>query len=211
MTPISARSACISITSFLSMIALNVVATTTAGAQTVVDILPAPSSAWGLEYHNGSLWVGDDGDGFIYEVDPANGNILSTLPTPYDENNITFGANHGVAWDGSGFWVAGDFNKDFLYKVSLAGAFLDTIPSPTDAVGGLSWDGTNLLVTSYFPNASAGILIVDPADGTVLGPTVPTQGAQPFGIAYDNSDGSVWNGMDDNDGGRGADLESRSL
>lgn len=169
-------------------------------AQTVVDILPAPASAWGLEYHDGSLWVGDDGDGFIKEIDPADGTVLSTLPSPYDQNHITFGANHGVAWDGSGFWVAGDFGKDFLYKVDLSGAFTDTIPTPTDAVGGLGWNGTHLLVTTYFPNATAGILVVDPADGSIVGSTIPTQGAQPFGIVYDGGSGTLWNGMDDNDG-----------
>lgn len=172
-----------------------------AQAQTVVDILPAPSSgAWGLEFIDGFLYVGDDSDGFIFKVDPADGSVLETLPTPYDTDHIAFGANHGVTFDGTHLWVAGDFNKDWIYELDLTGATLDSIPTPTDAVGGLSWDGTNLLVTSYFPNAEAGILIVDPSDGTVLGSTIPTQGTQPFGIAYDTSDGSVWNGMDDNDG-----------
>ncbi len=185
-----------------TMLTLAITATLApiAVAQTIVDVLPTTNGAWGLEYHDGFLWVGDDTDGFIKKVDPADGTILETLPTPYDENTISFGANHGVAWDGSGFWVAGDFGKDFLYKVSPAGAFVDTIPTPTDAVGGLSFDGTNLLVTSYFPNAEAGILIVDPADGSILGSTIPTQGDQPFGIDYDPMDGNYWNGMDDNDG-----------
>ena len=168
-------------------------------AQSVVDILPTTTGAWGLEYEGGFLWVGDDTDGFIKQVDPANGNVLATLPTPYDQNHIASGANHGVAWDGSGFWVGGDYGKDFLYKVSMAGAFLDTIPTPTDAVGGLSWNGAELIVTTYYPNASAGILRVDPSDGAILG-TIPTQGTQPYGIAYDADSATYWNGMDDLEG-----------
>ncbi len=168
-------------------------------AQSVVDILPAPIGAWGLDYHDGALWVGDDRDGFIYKVDPTDGSILDVLSTPYDENHISFGANHGVTWDGSGFWVAGDYGKDWLYKVNINGTPLDTIPTPTDAVGGLSWDGTVLAVSSYYPNGSAGILKVDPSDGSVLG-SIPSQGAQPFGVEYDPNDDTVWNSMDDNDG-----------
>lgn len=169
-------------------------------AQTVVDVLTAPDYAWGLDYHDGYLWVGDDVDGYIHQIDPADGSEVGTIATPYDQDHIAYGANHGVAWDGSGFWVAGDYGKAWLYKVSITGAPLDTIPSPTDAVGGLHWDGTYLLVTTYYPNPSAGILKVDPSDGTVVGPTIPTQGAQPYGIFYDSSDGTLWNGMDDNDG-----------
>lgn len=178
---------------------LTCLVVTPAAAQTVVDIFPTTTGAWGLEYADGFLWVGDDTDGFIKKVDPANGAILATLPTPYDQNHIANGANHGVAWDGSGFWVAGDFGKDFLYKVALNGAFLDTIPTPTEAVGGLSWNGTHLVVTSYYPNPSAAILLVDPADGSIDG-TIPAQGTQPYGIAWDSISGTYWNGTDDLEG-----------
>lgn len=172
---------------------------TLAVAQTVVDILPAPSSAWGLAYEDGFLWVGEDGDGFIRKVDPADGTILGTIGTPYDTNHIAFGANHGVAWDGAAFWVAGDFGKDWLYRVDMAGTTLDSIPTPTDAVGGLAWDGTQLLVSSYFPNAGAAILVVDSSSGAVTD-TIPVQGTQPYGVVFDGGTASVWNSMDDNDG-----------
>ena len=43
---------------------------TLASGQSVVDILPAPPGAWGLSYHDGFLWLGDDRDGFIYQIDP---------------------------------------------------------------------------------------------------------------------------------------------
>jgi outer membrane protein assembly factor BamB len=171
-----------------------------ASAQTVVNVLPATSSAWGLEYHDGYLWAGDDGDGYIRKIDPANGAVLETLPTPYDENHISYGANHGVAWDGSGFWVAGDYGKDWLYKIGPTGAFLDTLTTPADAIGGLSWDGTYLLVSRYYPNNLADVLQIDTSDGTIVGAPIPTQGQQPFGIAYDNADQTIWNGQDDNDG-----------
>ncbi len=169
-------------------------------SQTVVDVLPATDGAWGIDYHDGYLWVGDDLDGFLRKVDPADGSILDVLPTPYDENHISYGANHGASWDGSGFWVAGDYGKDWLYKVAIDGAFLDTLASPADAVGGLGFDGTYLLVTRYYPNDQADILKIDTATGAVVGDPIPTPGQQPFGIAYDASDATVWNGMDDNDG-----------
>ena len=172
----------------------------TSNAQTVVDVLPASNGAWGLEYHDGFLWQGNDSDGYVYKIDPADGSVVGTIGTPYDQDTIPFGANHGVAWDGTGLWIAGDFNKDWLYKIDLTGATLDSLATPTDAVGGLSFDGSLLLVTTYFPNETAGIIRFDPVTGTQVGATIPTLGAQPFGVAYDASDGTVWNGMDDNDG-----------
>ncbi len=182
-----------------ALAAATIALATSAPSQTVVNIIDATSGAWGLDYHDGFLWQGDDSDGFIYKLDPADGTVLDVLPSPYDENHISFGANHGVTWDGSSFWVAGDFGKDWIYELDAAGATLDSIPSPTDAVGGLSWDGTNLLVSRYYPNDQADVLVVDPADGTILN-TIPSPGLQPFGIAYDGSDGTIWNGMDDIDG-----------
>ena len=184
----------------LSLAFIGLVLVPTAMSQTVVNVLPATDGAWGLDYHDDHLWLGDDRDGFLRKIDPADGAILAVLPTPYDENHISYGANHGVAWDGSGFWVAGDYGKDWLYKVAIDGAFLDTLATPADAIGGLSFDGTYLLVTRYYPNDQADILRVDPATGAIVGAPIPTQGQQPFGIAYDTSDDTIWNGMDDNDG-----------
>ncbi len=169
-------------------------------SQTVVNVLPATNGAWGVEYHDGFLWVGDDMDGFIRKVDPATGAVISLLPTPYDENHISYGANHGVSWDGSGFWVAGDYGKDWLYKVAVDGTFLDTLATPADAIGGLSFDGTYLLVSRYYPNSEADILQIDTSDGSVVGAPIPTQGQQPFGVVYNFDDMTLWNNQDDNDG-----------
>ena len=84
--------------------------------------------------------------GFIYKISPIDGAILDILASPYDQNTIAFGANHGVVWADSTIWVAGDFGKDWLYEVDPTGAILDSIPSPTDAVGGLGGDGSLLLI-----------------------------------------------------------------
>ncbi len=184
---------------FVTAVVVALLAPAALAAHSVINILPAPYRAWGLEYHDDFLWVGDDFDGYIYKIDPSDGSVLDIISTPYDENHISSGANHGVTWDGTGFWVAGDYGKDWLYKVDATGSPLDTIPAPTAAVGGLSWDGARLVVTSYHPDGSAGILKVDPVGGSILG-SIPTQGTQPFGVAYVPGEDAAWNTMDDNDG-----------
>ena len=70
---------------FTALLLLGLLVPVTAMGQTVVNVLPATDGAWGLDYHDGYLWLGDDLDGFVRKVDPADGAILDVIPTPYDE------------------------------------------------------------------------------------------------------------------------------
>tara|TARA_B100000315_G_scaffold259407_1_gene315357 strand:- start:15140 stop:18094 length:2955 start_codon:yes stop_codon:yes gene_type:complete len=168
-------------------------------AQSVVQVIPAPVSAWGIDYQEGTLYVGSDSDGFLYSIDPSDGTVLSIISTPLDEDHQQYGSNHGVVWDGSGFWITEDYTTSgaTLYKIDLNGNVLQELPASTSAVGDLGWDGQYLLVTSYYPNNTAEIRKIDPNTGDIIA-TVPVQGHQPFGVTFDGE--SIWNGMDDIDG-----------
>ena len=76
-------------------------------SQTLVASYPLPNattynSLWGITQLNDTLWLGSDADGILYKI-TKTGTIISNLSTPH-----TF--NHGLAWDGTGFWIARDYN-----------------------------------------------------------------------------------------------------
>jgi hypothetical protein len=79
----------------------------------VVSTLPTTRSAWGLCWHDGSLWCSDDGSDNIYELDPATGLTLSTSP---DMGNWI----PGIASDGQNLWCVSD-NADTIYEYDASG------------------------------------------------------------------------------------------
>lgn len=103
---------------------------------------------WGVTQINDTLWIGSDYEGKLYKV-TKTGIIRDSISTP-------FAFNHGLAWDGTGFWIAEDFrtNGARLYKVNLAGQRVDSILTGTYAggIGGITIDGNNLWFASYYPD-----------------------------------------------------------
>ncbi len=75
-------------------------------SQTVVASYPFPNysqynSFWGITKIGDTLRIATDNNGSIYKV-TETGVIFDSLTTP-------FAFNHGLAWDGSGYWIAEDF------------------------------------------------------------------------------------------------------
>ena len=112
---------------------------------------------WGTALKNDTLWVGSDYDNLpsipnkIYKM-TKTGVILDSLVTPK-------GFNHGMAWDGSGFWIAEDFRSAGarIYKINMAGVIVDSIYTGTYAggIGGLALEGSNKLwFTVYSPEST---------------------------------------------------------
>ena len=95
-----------------------------ANSQTVVATYPFPSysqynSFWGITKIGDTLRIATDNNGSIYKV-TTTGFITDSLTLPYD-------FNHGLEWDGTGYWVAEDFRTAGarLYKVNTAGVPID--------------------------------------------------------------------------------------
>ncbi len=147
---------------------------------------------YGLDYHDGYLWVGDDSGGLIYQVDPADGSVISSFQGAPE-------SNHGLAWDGTYFWVAGDYQADGnIYKMTQDGTVIATIPNPGgDYSGGLTWHDNHLWVSVYYPNTQPNIYEIDPSDGSIVD-SMSTVGIQPQGLVFQD-DNTIWNSMDDND------------
>jgi Secretion system C-terminal sorting domain/Abnormal spindle-like microcephaly-assoc'd, ASPM-SPD-2-Hydin/PQQ-like domain len=130
-----------------------------ANSQTIVGVYPFQYSntynyLWGITQINDTLWVGSGytGTGYttskMYKVTKP-GVVVDSLTTP-------FKFNHGLAWDGTGFWIAEDYRTagGRIYKINMAGTIVDSIYTNTNlqGIGGIALDGNNLWVASYYPD-----------------------------------------------------------
>ncbi|MEP7145420.1 MAG: choice-of-anchor D domain-containing protein, partial [bacterium] len=141
------------ITIFLILITIS----TEIYSQTVVASYPFANysqynSFWGITHIGDTLRIATDNNGSIYKV-TKTGIIRDSMATPF-----TF--NHGLAWDGSGFWIAEDFRTAGarLFKINSAGIRIDSIQLPsliggaTGGVGDIEFDGTGLWFSVYYPD-----------------------------------------------------------
>ncbi|MBS1513904.1 MAG: choice-of-anchor D domain-containing protein [Bacteroidetes bacterium] len=131
-------------------------------SQTLVNSYPFPNYGsynflWGITAKNDTLWVGSDYDNLpsipakIYKI-TKTGVILDSLVSPKN-------FNHGMAWDGTGFWIAEDLRTSGarLYKINTAGVIVDSIYTGTysQGIGGLAINGGNIWCTVYYPEATS--------------------------------------------------------
>src|SRR5688572_2097358 len=105
--------------SFLSFLTIS------SYSQTLVATYPfAPTSAyngfWGIAQVNDTLWIGSSSGGKLYKV-TKTGTVVDSLTTPF-----TF--NQGLAWDGSGFWIARNASgtASRIIKINTSGVPVDT-------------------------------------------------------------------------------------
>ncbi len=167
-----------------------------AKGERIVKTLPAPGPsggwyAYGLTWDGHNLWVGDDRYGDLYKVDPVDGTAIDTIPGAPE-------SNHGLAWDGEYLWVSGDYHTDYIYQIDTVGTKVDSILNVAgDYSGGLAWQGDRYLwVSRYYPNTQPNLFKVDVTTGIAVD-TIPSQGLQPQGLAWDGE--HLWNVQDDND------------
>ncbi len=123
-------------------------------SQTLVASYDFPNNSqyntfWGMTQINDTLWIGtNNSPSYLYKV-TKTGVVLDNILTPF-----TF--NHGLAWDGTGFWVAQDYtlNGAKIFKINTQGIRVDTISTGSYAqgIGGIALDGNNLWLGVYYPD-----------------------------------------------------------
>jgi len=160
-------------------------------SQTLVATYPFPATTvyngfWGITQINDTLRIGSSSGGKIYTV-TKTGIIRDSLSTPFTFNN-------GMAWDGTGFWIARNASgtSSRLIKVNLSGVPVDTISfaniggSSTVGIGGVALDGNALWFAVYYPDYAvypfSYAYKVDINTGAFLD-TIPLRGKQVQGIA----------------------------
>jgi hypothetical protein len=129
-------------------------------AQNLVSVFSLPYSnvynfIWGVTQRNDTLWLGSDYDSppaipfcKMYKI-TKTGIIIDSLETPYK-------FNHGLAWDGTGFWIAEDYRTGGgrIYKINTSGQQVDSIYTNAllRGIGGIALDGMYIWAASYYPD-----------------------------------------------------------
>jgi glutamine cyclotransferase len=102
----------------------------------VLGTIPAPGSAAGLTWAEGTLWVGQNRDRKIHQIDPDTGAILRTI----ESNRFVT----GVTWVDGELWHAtweGD-DSDLRHVDVDTGEVLERLEMPSGAgISGLESDG----------------------------------------------------------------------
>jgi hypothetical protein len=144
---------------------------------------------WGVTVKNDTLWIGSGYSNtstypfaLLYKVSKT-GMILDSISTP-------FKFNHGLAWDGTGFWVAQDYMSAGakIYKMNNAGVKVDSIVTGSYAggIGGIALDGNNMWFAVYYPDFTsypfAYAYKMNLTSKTIVD-TIPLRGKQVQGIA----------------------------
>ncbi|MDQ3022168.1 MAG: choice-of-anchor D domain-containing protein [Bacteroidota bacterium] len=142
---------------FLSFLIVIMSVSSTINSQTIVASYPFPNysqynSFWGITKIGDTLRIATDNNGSIYKV-TTEGMIKDSLTTPF-----TF--NHGLVWDGTGFWIAEQFRTAGarLFKVNTSGQRIDSILLPaliggaTGGVGDIALDGDGIWFSVYSPD-----------------------------------------------------------
>ena len=162
-------------------------------SQTLINSYPFPNylpynNFWGIAVKNDSLWIGADYSATnypyskIYKI-TKTAVFVDSITTPY-----TF--NHGLAWDGSGFWIAEYYRSSGarIYKMDIAGQRVDSILTGAYAsgIGGIALDGNNIWFSVYYPdNTSYPFAYAYKMNLSTrqLVDTIPLRGKQVQGIA----------------------------
>lgn len=158
-----------------------------ANSQTLVASYPFPqnsmyNSFWGLTSRNDTLWIASDNNGKLYKSS-WTAIIMDSLATP-------FNYNHGLVWDGSGFWLAEQVRTAGarIYKINTAGVRVDSIltGSYAQGLGGIALDGQSLWFAVYYPDNTTypfAFAYKMNLNTRQLVDTIPLRGRQVQGIA----------------------------
>ncbi len=147
----------------------------------VISTIPAPAgNPDGLTWIDGNLWITSDNNFEIYEIDPDDGTVLTTIDGHGNDISLT-----GLTYDGS--HLLSCCHPMIYFRETDDGTVVDSIPAPGASVNeGLAWDGSSVWSTNWQDNL---IYEVDPANGDILSYFFPQE--PPFdyegltGLAYD--------------------------
>lgn len=147
----------------------------------VISMISAPAgNPDGLTWIDGSLWITSDDEFEIYEVDPATGNVLSTIPGHGNDVSLT-----GLSYDGT--HLLSCCHPMIYFRETDDGAVVDSIPAPgTTCNEGLAWDGTSIWSTNWQDNL---VYELDPENGDLLSWFYPQS------TDYDGLTGLVYDGF----------------
>ncbi|MCK4504678.1 MAG: hypothetical protein KAW14_03610 [Candidatus Aegiribacteria sp.] len=148
----------------------------------VISTIPAPGgNPDGLTWIDGSLWITSDDDFMIYEIDPSNGNVLSSIPR-HGNDYLT-----GLSYDGS--QLISCCHPWIYFRDLPSGTATDSILGPDASCNeGLAWDGSSVWSTNWSGNF---VYELDPETGVEISSYYPQNG----GVGYEGLTGLAWDGF----------------
>lgn len=143
-----------------------------------LDLPPGAESPHALAYDGKSLWLGEIVSETIYEIDPADGAVLST---------ITGVRTEGLAVDGDHLWYSADlygYPETSLVQIDHNGSVQKEILVSPTVIQDIAFDGASLY---YLVNDELDRIVrVDPASGaeSQVADHVAA-GLAPYALSYD--------------------------
>ena len=128
----------------------------------------------GLTWDGQHLWLSDHKADQLACIDPTNGKIIRTLPSPGYWPA-------GLAWDGQYLWNL-DSHQNKIFKVDPAnGAILFSMDAPGKGPEGLTWDGATLWLSDA---RGKKLMRLDLSDGTAV-KILDAPATNPQGLTWD--------------------------
>lgn len=166
-------------------------------SQTIVNVYQLPNStywnqAYGIANDSNHLFISSSTSttsitnyGSIYTLD-MNGNIVDSTAT-------TLGSSQGLAFDGTNFFYIRRYTATCsVIKITKTGTVIDSLRFSSKYIGGITWDGTHIWISDYYP--SNGMLYKINWSTKTIVDSFSTIGAQPTGLAFDGN--SIYYAMD---------------
>lgn len=115
----------------------------------------------GATWDGSYLWLSASNRGLILQVDPADGSLIQSLPSPAADLR-------GLAWDGNSLWAV-DGANDLIYRLSTSGDVLGTWDTPGRNSWGITFDGEHLWVSDDQAKKIFQLVVPEPSSLTILG------------------------------------------
>ncbi len=146
----------------------------------IVNTIPSPNSSTDdITFDGKNLWVGT-ASGYIYQVAPANGEILK-------EFKVASQYAYGLCFDGESLWLAERDNHRIVKMDTSDGSILKVLEFPSYlSLNGLAWVNGNLWMNNNEEASAIGdtTFIISPETGDIIERFIPN-GEQPTGLTYD--------------------------
>jgi hypothetical protein len=159
-------------------------------SQTIVNVYQLPNATYwnqtyGIANDSNHLFITSSTSttsipnyGYIYTLD-MNGTIA-------DSGATSLGSSQGLAFDGTNFFYIRRYTATCsIIKITKTGTVIDSLRFSSKYIGGVTWDGTHVWISDYYP--SSGMLYKINWNTKSIVDSFSTIGAQPTGLAFDGS------------------------
>lgn len=167
-----------SLRNLLITLALLMLAATTFATpgDTVRSIPLTTHHPQGLTFDGTYLWLADHLTDYLYQIDPANGEVHDSIPTPgYHTRGLTF--------DGTWLWCV-DPEEEAIFAINPRNRIVErTIWCPASQPNGLAFEDSLLWIAD---DATNELHQINPLDGTTIN-SLKAPTSYPVGLTFDGT------------------------